>query len=321
MENSFDKILKILLTNQNLKSYLGKKELTEELALTNQLSFHWANWDQTCLFQRKILRNFNSNLQLRELNENLLKLKSEPIWLCNKIKVVKSDLFSLYESYLDGRLRLTWFERKDTILFSDVGEQGPYYTLTSMKWMNQKTYTQFVLRKILLEHYTLRSFRLNSQIPLSLKLDNDHKTYEDKVIIHQMSEVGFVLKISDLKFLNKIQGASKLEFKIPLSQYLQVKNLNIAETFNALSAGKIGETEKHTFILSSKILNFYGNFQNAKRSCTNEFYLFARYEDFLPFGNQLELKKIFKPIVEKTKVLFTKSLEELEKENRLKRVA
>ena len=306
------------LSIESLKSYLGHRDLTEDLILSKELSFHWANWDQTCLFQRKHFKNFHQNEKLRELNEELLKLRSSPIWLCNKIKVVKSDKFSLYESYLDSRLRLTWFERKDEILFSDTGEQGPYYSLTSMKWMDQKIYTQFVMRKILLEHYTLRSFRLNSKIPVSFKLDNDFNVYEDKVVIHQLSEVGVILKITDKKFINKIAMAKELELKVPLETYLQVKNLGSSETFNALAAGTIGKTERVSFKLSAKILNFYGNSQNAKRSSGEEFFLFAKYEDLTPVSNQIDLKKIFKPIVEKAKLIITKSLEEMQNEKNKK---
>ena len=306
------------LSIESLKSYLGHRDLTEDLILSKELSFHWANWDQTCLYQRKHFKNFHQNEKLRELNEELLKLRSSPIWLCNKIKVVKSDKFSLYESYLDSRLRLTWFERKDEILFSETGEQGPYYTLTSMKWMDQKIYTQFVMRKILLEHYTLRSFRLNSKIPVSFKLDNDFNVYEDKVVIHQLSEVGVILKITDKKFINKIATAKELELKIPLETYLQVKNLGSTETFNALAAGAIGKTERVSFKLSAKILNFYGNSQNAKRSSGEEFFIFAKYEDLNPVSNQIDLKKIFKPIVEKAKLIITKSLEEMQNEKNKK---
>ena len=66
------------------------------------------------------------------------------------------------------------------------------------------------------------------------------------------------------------------------------------------------------FRLESRILNFYGNMNSAKRSTDEEFYLFARYEDLVPHGHDIELKKIFEPLVEKTKKYFTLSLEKFE---------
>ena len=244
----------------SLKDYLGTRDLTEHLKLTKELTFHWANWDQTCLAQRKHYKNFNNNFHLMRLNQSLQELKSKPVWLCNKIKVMKSDLYSLYESYLDSRLRLTWFERKDEILFSFDSEQGPYYTLTSMKWLDNEVYSQFVMRKILLEQYTLRSFRLNSHIPVNFKLDNDVHQYSDKVEIHQLSEVGFIFKIKDKNFVNKIKNSTILELKIPVSHYRRVSNLKVEDAFRKLDEQEtIFEEDYMLFKLESRILNFYGN--------------------------------------------------------------
>lgn len=306
----------------SLKDYLGSRDLTEHLKLTNELTFHWANWDQTCLAQRKHYKNFNNNFHLLRLNQALQELKAKPVWLCNKIKVMKSDLYSLYESYLDSRLRLTWFERKDEILFSFDGEQGPYYTLTSMKWLDNETYSQFVMRKILLEHYTLRSFRLNANIPVVFKMDNDVKEYGDKVVIHQLSEVGFIFKIKDKNFINKIKNSNLLELRIPVNHYKKVGSMNVEAAFKKLDEETpILAADYMNFKLEARILNFYGNMNNAKRSAEEEFCIFARYEDLMPSGHELQLKKIFAPLVEKTKIYFANSLEEIEKNKTWKKSA
>lgn len=306
----------------SLKDYLGSRDLTEHLKLTKELTFHWANWDQTCLAQRKHYKNFNNNYHLMRLNQTLQELKSKPVWLCNKIKVMKSDLYSLYESYLDSRLRLTWFERKDEILFSFDSEQGPYYTLTSMKWLDNEVYSKFVMRKILLEHYTLRSFRLNAQIPIVFKLDNDVNEYGEKVQIHQLSEVGFIFKIKDKNFLNKIKNSSVLELKIPVKPYTKIGSLGVEDAFKKLDKeSAILAGDFMLFRLESRILNFYGNMNNAKRSTDEEFCIFARYEDLVPHGHETELKTVFAPLVEKTKNYFSMSLEELESDKLSKQSA
>jgi hypothetical protein len=297
----------------SLKDYIGTCDLTTHLKLTKELTFHWANWDQTCLAQRKHYKNLNNNFHLLKLNQSLQELKAKPIWLCNKIKVMKSDLYSLYESYLDSRLRLTWFERKDEILFSFESEQGPFYTLTSMKWLDSETYSQFVMRKILLEQYTLRSFRLNANIPVVFKLDNDVNLYGDKVQIHQLSESGFIFKINDKNFLNKIKNSNILELTIPIDQYKKVGTLGVEAAYKKLNEATIAPNSGNMiFKLEAKILNFYGNLNNAKRSTEEEFYIFARYEDLIPFGHDIQLKKVFAPLVEKTKIYFSNCLEELE---------
>ncbi|RPJ76522.1 MAG: hypothetical protein EHM20_07330, partial [Alphaproteobacteria bacterium] len=251
----------------SLENYLGSCDLTKHLKLTKELTFHWANWDLTCLAQRKHYKNFNNNSHLLRLNQTLQELKSKPVWLCNKVKVIKSDLYSLYESYLDSRLRLTWFERKEEILFSFDSEQGPYYTLTSMKWLDNETYSQFVMRKILLEQYTLRSFRLNANIPVSFKMDNDVNEYGDKVQIHQLSEVGFIFKIKDKNFINKIKNSNMLELKIPVKHYKKVGSMKVEAAFKILNEEEAEQIGEHMlFKLEARILNFYGNMNNAKRS-------------------------------------------------------
>lgn len=305
--------VKIQKTPKNLKEYLGSRDLNEHLNLTKELSFHWANWDQTCLAQRRHYKNFNNNFHLMKLNHALQELRSRPVWLCNKVKVMKTDLFSLYESYLDSRLRLTWFERKEEILFSYESDQGPYYTLTSMKWMNKDIYAQFVMRKILLEHYTLRSFRLNAKIPVHFKMDNDARIYEDKVEVHQLSESGFIFRVTDKGFLGRIKDSHMLELTIPITPYQKIESLTVEDMFKKIDEHQLSVSkDSMMFKLESRILNFYGNLNNAKRSADEEFYLFARYEDLVPTSHETQLKHVFAPLVERTKNHFLMDLAEFE---------
>ena len=303
-----------IVNPQSLRDYLGSRDLTEHFKLTKDLSFHWANWDETCLIQRRHYKNFNNNYHLMKMNQTLNVLKAKPVWLCNKMKTIKTDYFSLYESYLDSRLRLTWFERKEEILFSFESEAGPYFTLTSMKWLDKDIYSQFVMRKILLEHYTLRSFRLNATIPIHFKMDNDVNTYFDKVGIHQISELGFIFKIADKNFLNKIKNSTMLELTIPITPYNRPDTMSITEVFKNINQHEFSvERDSMLYRLESRILNFYGNFNNAKKSTNEEFYIFARYEDLLPDGHGTELKNVFATLVGKTKKHFVADLEEFEK--------
>ena len=182
-----------------------------------------------------------------------------------------------------------------------------------MKWIDNEIYSQFVLRKILLEQYTLRSFRLNANIPIVFKLNNDVNEYADKVIIHQLSEIGFIFKIKDKNFVNKIKNSKELEFKIPLDQYSRVVALNVEETFKNLDEHKdFLNIDYRLFKLDSRILNFYGNMKNVKHSSGEEFCIFARYEDLISCGHDANLKDVFARLVDKTKDYFSKSLEDFE---------
>ena len=297
----------------SLNNYLGKTNLTEHLQLTDSVSFHWANWDQTCLLQQQYYKQYNNNLNLFALNCTLQDLKLKTVWLCNKVEVLRTDLYAVYESYLDSRLRLTWLERKDEILYSMDSEQGPYFTLTSMKWFNKDIYAQFVMRKILVEQFTLRSFRLNTSIPVALKFDNDVTVYDEKVCIHQISEAGVILKIKDKNFVNKIKNSHTLEFKIPVSGYHNTQRLSFHDSWKKLDSDSVlhKEEQYRSYQLDSRILNFYGNLTNAKRSGDNEFYIFARYADLMAMGHSIPLSDAFAPLVSKTKKYFLKEIEVL----------
>ena len=308
--------------SHSIIDYLGSRDLSEHLKLTNELSFHWANWYQTCLAQRKHYKNFNNNYHLIRLNQALQELKLKPVWLCNKIKVIKSDIYSLYESYLDSRLRLTWFERKDEILFSLDSEHGPYFTLTSMKWFDPEVYSKFVMRKILLEHYTLRSFRLNANIPVILKMDNDVNEYKEKVVIQQLSEIGFIFKFKDKNFINKIKNSKSLELKIPINHYKNLELMNVESSYKKLEENSaVLASSFMQYKLEARILNLYGNMNNAKRSTEESFCIFAKYEDLVPTDHEVQLKNVFSPFVEKTKIYFANCLEDLEQSKIWKKCA
>jgi hypothetical protein len=297
----------------SLKEYLGNNDLTENLYLTKNISFHWSNWDQACLAQRDHFKKYNNNYYIIELNHSLQELKNQTIWLCNKVETKRTDLYALYESYTDSRLRLTWLDRKDEILFSNNSEQGPYYTITSMKWFDKDIYAKFVMRKILIEHYTLRSFRLNTALPITFKFDNDVNYYNEKVSVHQISEAGIILKVTDKNFVNKIKNSQMLECLIPVKTFKITEKLNLQDTLKNLDNDNLLQKENYkSYFLDAKVLKSYGNLSNTKRSGDNEFYLFARYSDFIPFGHNLLLDNAFIPLVLKTKNYFLDELDQVD---------
>ena len=104
-----------------------------------------------------------------------------------------------------------------------------------------------------------------------------------------------------------------LELKIPVKHYTKISHLGVEEAFKRLDQETaLLSSDYMLFKLESRILNFYGNMNNAKRSSDEEFCIFARYEDLVPHGHETELKAVFAPLVEKTKTYFAQSLEEFE---------
>ncbi len=295
--------------NMLLDKYLNRQNLSESLVLTDNLTFHWADWDQTCMLQRTKFKNYNNVQSLTQLNRSLQDLKNQVVWLSNKTQVLKSSLYDLYESYLDSRLRLTWFDRKEEILFSYESEHGPYYTITSMKWMTKEIYSKFIYRKILTEHYMLRGFRLKTSIPVMLKLDKDFVDHSNKLSIHQISKHGLILKITDKNFLNKINFSRQMHLKIPINSLFGMAAKNLDDTLeNFRHIDWEAKDEYVKFTLDTRIMNFYGNGKNFKHSPDNEFYVFARYEDFLPEDHRTELRPAFFHVVDKINRRFEEEL-------------
>ncbi len=286
--------------NLILDKYLTKTNLSESLTLTDNLTFHWADWEKTCVMQKTRFKNFNNGQSLTNLNRSLQELKNQVIWLSNKSQVLKSTVYDLYESYMDSRLRLTWFDRKDEILFSYESEHGPYYTVTSMKWMTKEVYSKFIYRKILTEHYMLRGFRLKTHIPLMLKLDKDFVDHSNKISVHQISKHGVILKVNDKNFLNKINFSRLMHFKIPVNTLLNLGGKNLDDTLENYKAVNWESRDEYLrYCLDTRIMNFYGNGRNFKHSPGNEFFIFARYEDFVPEDHRAELRPAFFHIVDK----------------------
>lgn len=292
----------------DVEDYLLEKKILNELVISPHFSFHWANWDQSCHVKRSLIKKAEYREGLEVLHSQLLELKKIPLYLRNKVKVTRTDLYSLYESYLDSRLRLMWFDHQNEILFSTGSEHGPYYTLTSMKWIDKNIYAQFVLRKILLDYVILRSFRLSCKINLSLKFDNDLNFYQNKLTLHQCSETGIILRFSDKNFIHKIKNAQYLNIGFPQDIFTHFKAKDFEEGANRFNELRMERNHDVVLRLDSRILNFYGNEINFKHSSDQEFYVFCRYEDLLCYSSKFSFDNSLKSFVQKTRSYLEKKI-------------
>lgn len=296
-----------------LIKYLTEGDLSSQLRISDVLSFHWSNWDKTCQFNRSSFQNFNNNLQLIIFEKSLQDLKNKEVWLSSKSKSMKTNLYELYLCYLDSRLRMTWFDRKDEILFSFDSEQGPYYKLTSMKWMDRDIYAKFIYRKIIQDQLTLRSFRLNSNIDVVMRFDQEYNEIKN-VTIHQISENGIIFKVKGLANAGKFRLGKNVEIKIPISEFVDSRPKDfemMMKFFNKLDRGE-RKKEKYqkgiSFIMDSKVFNKYGNQNNLQRASSDEFFFFATYEDLRSLERPMSLRAVFVPIIQKIKAKFEEQL-------------
>jgi hypothetical protein len=85
--------------------------------------------------------------------------------------------------------------------------------------------------------------------------------------VHQISEAGVILKFKDKNFFNKIKNSQTMEFSIPVKHFEKTRNKNFEESLKILQTHQeILAKDYQTYKLESKVINFYGNSTNTKRS-------------------------------------------------------
>lgn len=293
-----------------LVDYLQKDPLQSFFYLTSNgnLTFHWANWKETCLYQKSLLVKHNEQrARFKELVDKLDRLRESTIWLRSKQKTVKTTLYDLYESYLDPRMRITWFNRSDEILVSQVNEAGPYISLSSMRWYDKEIYTAFVYKKILSQKATLRNFRLGISLPV-LCYFNQVSFDSTMGFIHQISKDGILFKIVGLNNFNRFTSSRTIRFEVDLTPFEGIRDKNVKqlmEHFSQVDFNDFSGAEKSSYILNAtRLMDYYDNSLNCRASNGKDYYLFAKYDDFSEDISTTPMRETFLDLVKKIEDYF-----------------
>tara|TARA_R110002049_G_scaffold256316_1_gene431771 strand:- start:457 stop:1449 length:993 start_codon:yes stop_codon:yes gene_type:complete len=203
-----------MLGSKAIREYLSSAPLESVLNLdpAGKLFFHWANWAHTCQLQREI--HAGNPARLDALEKALSSLKRIEVYLKSSKGTIVTSLHELYESYLDPRLRVSLFgingqhNNEREILFSEVGEAGPFTRLAGMKWFDKNIYGLFVFRKILLGFVPQRQFRLGTSVDSIWWL---HSSPLDaiKATVHQLSQKGILFKVDSRCDLSRLIHGTK----------------------------------------------------------------------------------------------------------------
>ncbi|MCO4795618.1 MAG: hypothetical protein KC493_18005 [Bacteriovoracaceae bacterium] len=301
-----------------LANYLSEAPFDHSLNLTpnGYINFHWANWKPSCDFVKKQVKadSETHKQKLVALSRELEKLKKKTIWLKNKRKTLKSSMYDLYESYLDPRIRMTWFDREDEILVSTHNESGPYITLSSMRWMEKDTFASFVRRKLITDFVPQRSFRVGLDIPVSVSFDNSPLT-KTTFHLNQASESGLVIKVSSLSDITKALNSQVMYVSMNLQPFHQNLDTGFHEIIKAFSEVDFEDREiqekEANFTLNSSVLRDYGNYDNIKASDGKSFYIFVKYEDLIGLNPEGEVKDIFNSFVGKVEKQLQKEMKKV----------
>ncbi|MBT3584438.1 MAG: hypothetical protein HN509_06010 [Halobacteriovoraceae bacterium] len=293
--------------------YLKEQELGESLPLTenNTISFHWANWFRTCNYVKDhMAKSKKSKKRLLNLEEELSEFKKSTIYMKSREKSLKASLFDLYHSYLDNRIRVTWFDRQQETLVSGHNESGPYVTLTSMRWYDKEVFAAFVRKKILTQNIPCRSLRISADIPMNCQYDKSSLTNSD-IGLHQLTASGMILKFNGENTLSKLKSCDLFEINLPLEPFVKTSSWDYAKSMNYLSKvdfENYSEELKIRCEISAEVLCKYGNGKNIRSANKNDFFLFIPYADIECINSGESLERIFGSLITKAEDFFTASL-------------
>ena len=304
---------------QSIQSYFldrdKKSELVNPLDICGdgKLLFHWANWKDSCAFQKsEVVRNRQARDKLHFLWEELDKYKEISVWLSSKDRLVESNLFDLYTAYLDPRVRISWFGKDEEMLISMANSSGPYIALSSMRWFSKTIYRSFVYHKILTERMRLRSFRLGVDIPVKLTFDKYNMNSTD-LRIKQLSETGILFLINERSSFIRLMASPYL--RVELTEESFVNFASLVPNFNKFV--HLGNIQAKSEMISSSFLdttifNRYNNIINMKTSLVGgEFYFFARYEDLSMENGKFSLERLLRPLLIEIKYEFDSGLKKV----------
>lgn len=290
--------------SNTLGEYLLEGDLRDVFKVTKSgnLTFHWANWVNTCEFQKKQIATSKEALsRLEKFTQELYKIKSVPVFLQNTIAQNQVTLYDLYEGFLDNRVRRMWFANEKELLISTNSCAGPYTALSYMKWFDKDIYASFVYRKILTMHMPCRQFRLGMNLPLSCHYD-DYPLHSTEFVIHQINEHGVLLKIEGENNLTKLDNSEKVEFFLDTELLHNAMGLSYKEAISLFD--EYSGSGKHLSKVQIKcdLINKFGNRGNINSSNADKFFLFVPYEEFGDRGyGQSNYKELFTSLLKKVR--------------------
>jgi|GEM_PF-5003787 len=198
---------------------------------TPPFRFHWADCSDTCLLEKMETRaTKRGQMRYEHLLGDLKGLEQTPVWIRGAFQTVHSNLFDLYEHFLDMPFRKALDAGKD-ILISTSSQAGPYVPLMSHRWQEKNILREFILRKILVKKMPLRQFRVRSNLPAKIFfLGSD--VDDVKLELIQITGNGFLFRWKSPRLRAKLQENGRCYFTIDISNvnnYYQIETKQEAE--------------------------------------------------------------------------------------------
>lgn len=302
---------------QRLKSYLYNGTLMEDFGLrdTNPLngpSFHWANWKETCDFERWLIEKGIRNS--KEIQDHFEDIKNVPLWVKNGHHFKESNLFGLYNSMADSRVREILLSRKEETLISLSNESGPYMSLKSMRWFDKNLYKAFIFDKILHGKFPLRSFRLIVDIPVACSFGRD-LIDTTMIKITQINEEGLLFQILGASDWSHFRQSNCVFWKFNWEIISSILGVELEEQLDS-------NNKEEILCLDTRVIDEYTNPEACKKAGSFCHDIFVRYDDFSSEGRHpFSIGDYFFSYITLTENLFKEMMKEIKSEEDKKSAA
>lgn len=320
-EDKMKRIKSSLILPLNITKHLEQDNLYHDLKInqTGSLSFHWADWVETCLLQSHITNSdYALSKRMGDLKDNIEMLKFTPVWLDKSGRRIKATLYELYQSYFDPRMRMILFEGpKDRFLVSLQGPQGPFIDVPSLRWFDKDIYLNFVFLGLIKKNMPFRKFRLRFNAPADFISKDQNLFSMIKISCHQITREGIIWTLPRSS-ITKILEFSNLIFKVNFSSMLkEVMDLYGPLTSNALfipsaNANPDELREFNTFTIDlAKCLKHNKDITSTKEISKQDFFIFTRFEAFEPIAENNFLNKVLQPLIKNLESNFMEQVEKI----------
>ena len=301
------------MSKVNFLDYLKNRPLEQNLILTSNqnLKFHWSDWSESCLFLKEAKNKHFQHSRMQSFELLLEGYKKNPVWLRDKEKELKTNVYDLYLSMLDQRIRTLWTENYKDTLISLVTDAGPYVSLTSMRWFDKNIYTLFVYRKILSDSLPLRNFRIGVDVPAQCNFNGSNLNQTPMNIV-QISKSGMLFKIDGPSSISKIQNSREVELSFDLAPFYETydkKYDGIVRRFSKYDFQNPSKAKLEKFDFYEKdIMKINNNQYNFQLSDGKSFYLFLTYDQLGESEIKHNVKEIMDSILNKIEYKFLDQL-------------
>lgn len=285
--------------------YIENAGLNEKYNLNKvgSLSFHWANWKNSVNVVQDIVKE-SDKARLNELEESLYYLKDTPVWLRSKLGSIQTDLYHLYENYLDPRLRYGWFDREEEIFVSLGTDAGPYTPLKLMRWFDREIYAKFIFIKLIKGVAPVREFRLGIEIEM-LAFPNGEDYNWVKARVKQITEKGILLYFPNTAKFHQWKLSNELVFQLEFGKIAEGKT----KEKGAFRIDVWNDLYKKFRI---PMANFHQGYlsDNLEKSNNGECYFFIPY-NMINFDDRLTSLQGTKELLEETMYSIDQSLKKV----------